>query len=379
MKRSPFDSSRFWAALSVLLLGEFIALGLLNGDVRLWLSAWRQVIKNGLPGIAATFCLLVVAVVLSRSLAGGIWFFLKSMGGGFQKTGFWLGRVLSLFPIHTLAWTFIGLWVGRWGFPIWSLMPVTADSPSLSFLEHLSQDLWTWVPAILLLCIPLVGQWIVILSQSAPLLETPKPTPEEVEKSLATPHLVSPERVPGRPFEEFMLRTRDRIQLRTSMRTVMGENQSPELPNPVWGIGLLALIFLFSVEDILGLPGAMAKLVQALRAQAYQAAATPVVMLSCVAALGAFCAGSPFFKGPATIRCALAWLLKGAGWSTVIASQLTVTLGIAIPLLPEVDSEMVFANPMSALWAGFPSMLCALSLWLLGHMIHPSKDSLNHA
>jgi hypothetical protein len=378
MKQSSFDSSRFWAALSVLLLGEFIVLGLLNGDVHLWLNAWRQVIKNGLPGIAATFCLLVVAVLVSRSLAGGIWFLLKSMGGGFQKTGFWLARFLSLVPIHTLAWAFIGLWVGRWGFPIWSLMPVSADLPSLSFLEHLSQDLWTWVPAIFLLCIPLVGQWIVILSQSEPLLEMPMPTPEEVETSLATPHLVSPERIFGQSYEEFLLRTRDRIQLRASMRTVMGKTQSPGLSNPAWGIGLLACLFLFSVEDILGLPGAMAKLVQALRAHAYQAAVTPVLMLSCVAALGTFCAGSPVFTGPTTIRCALSWLFKGAGWSIVIASQLAVTLGIAIPLLPEVDSEMVFTNPMSALWTGLPAMLCALSLWLLGHMIYPSKDNLNH-
>lgn len=379
MKLALFDSSRFWAALSVLLIGEFIALGLLDGDVRLCINAWHQVIQTGLPSLAASFGLLALSVVLSRSLAIAICSLLKFKGAGFQKASFWLGVALSLYPVQPLAWAFIGFWVGRWGFPIWSLMPLTADSKSLPFLENLSRDLWTWVPAILLLCIPLTGQWIVLLLQTLPLLETVKPASEEMGKSLATPHLASPARVPGRPLERFMLRTRNRIQLPASMRAVTGSLQSAELPNPVWGIGLLALIFLFCIEDILGLPGALAKLVEALRARNHQAAAMPVLMVGCVAALGTFCAGSPVFIRPATLRGAFSRFFKGLCWSVIIAFLLAVTLGIAIPFLPEVDHERIFDHPASALWAGLPPMLCALSLWLLGHMIQSSKDSLNHA
>jgi len=378
MKRFPFDSSRFWVALSLLLIGNFIALWLLNGDVYLWLNVWSQVIQNGVPSIVATLSLLIVAVLLSRSLAGAVWFLLTSVGGQFQKAGFWLGRALSLFPVHALAWAFIGLWVGRWGFPIWSLMPVSADSKSLSFIEHLSQDLWTWVPAILLLCIPLIGQWMVIFTNSVPLLGTEQPTPEEVEKSLATPHLASPDRVLGGSFEELMLKTRNRAPLRAAERVRVVEKQSVQFPNPAWGIGLLALIFLFSIEDILGLPGAMAKLAQTLRTSTYPTAAMPVLMVSCVAALGTFCAGSPVLMKPDTIRCGLSWLLKGVSWSVVIAPLLAISLGIKIPFITQVDSEMVFSNPMSTLWAGVPSMLCALSLWIVGHMIYAPNDSLNH-
>jgi hypothetical protein len=370
MKRFPFDSSRLWVALSLFLIGNFIALWLLKGDVHLWLSEWSQVIQNGVPSILATFSLLIVAVLLSRSLAGGIWFLLTSVGGQFQKAGFWLGRALSLFPVHAFAWAFIGLWVGRWGFPIWSLMPVSADSKSLSFIEHLSQVLWTWVPAILLLCLPLIGQWMVIFTNSVPLLGTEEPSPEEVEKSLATPHLTSPERVLKGSFEELMLKTRNRAPLRAAKRVRVIEKQSVQFPNPAWGVGLLALIFLFSIEDILGLPGAMAKLAQALRTSTDQTAAMPVLMVSCVAALGTFCVGSPVLMMPDTIRCGLSWLLKGVSWSVVIASLLAISLGINMPFMTQVDSEMVFSNPMSALWADVPSMLCALSLWLVGHMIY---------
>lgn len=379
MKRSPFDSSRFWAALSLLLVGDFIALWLLNGDVHLWLNVWSQVIQNGVPSIVSTFGLLMVAVLVSRSLACGIWFLLTSVGGQFQKAGFWLGRALALFPVYALAWAFIGLWVGRWGFPIWSLMPVSADSKSLSFIEHFSQNLWTWVPAILLLCIPLIGQWMVIFTNSVPLLGTEQPSPEEVGKSLATPHLASPDRVLGGSLEELMLKTHNRAPLRTAKRVRVVEKQLVQYPNPAWGIGLLAMIFLFSIEDILGLPGAMAKLAQALRTSTYQTAAMPVLMVSCVAALGTFCTGSPALMSPITIRCGLSWLLKGVSWSVVIASLLAVSLGINMPFMTQVDSEMVFSNPMSALWAGVPSMLCALSLWLVGHMIYAPNDSLNHA
>ena len=379
MKRSPFDSSRFWAALSLLIIGNLIVLLLLNGDVHRWLNVWRQVIEKGLPSIVATFSLLIVAVLLSRSLAGGVWFLLTSVGGQFQKAGFWLGRALSLFPVHALAWAFIGLWVGRWRFPIWSLMPVSADSKSLSFIEHLSQDLWTWVSAILLLCIPLIGQWMVIFTNSVPLPGTELLGPEEVEKSLATPHLASPERVLGGSFEELMLKTRNRVPLRAAKRVMVVKKQSVQLPNPVWGLGLLALIFLFSIEDILGLPGVMAMLAQALRTSTYQTAAMPVLMVGCVAVLGTLCAGSPALMSPITIRCGLSWFLKGVSWSVVIASLLAVSLGINVPFMTQVDSEMVFSNPMSALWAGVPSMLCALFLWLVGHMIYLTNDSLSHA
>jgi hypothetical protein len=358
--------------MGLLLSGNLIALVLLHGDIRLWLTVWRQVIKNGLPAIVTTFSLLIVAMLLSRTLAAGAWFLMKCMGEWFQKTGFWLGIVLSLFPIHALAWAFIGLWAGLWGFPIWSLMPVSADVKSLSFSEHLSRDLWTWGPAILVLCVPLIGQWLVILSTPEPFLGPEDPSSEEAEKSLATPHLTSPERVPGRAFKKLKVMTRNSIPLRASKRVMIESKQPVKSPNPVWGIGLLALIFLFSIEDILGLPGAMAKLVQVLRTASYQEAAMPVLMVSCVAVLGTLCGGSPILMMPETIRCGFSRLFKGASWIVVIGSLLAISLGFHLPLMPQVDSEMVFSNPLSALYAGLPPMLCALSLWLLGHMIHES-------
>lgn len=379
MKRFSFDGSRFWAAMSLLLIGDFIAFVLVNGDVRVWLSVWRQVVQNGIPSIVATCSLLIAAMLLSQTLAAVALSLMKFMGGWFQKTGFWLGLALSLFPIHALAWAFIGLWVGRWGFPIWSLMPVSVDSKSLSWIEHLAQGFWTWVPALLLLCIPLVGQWIVILSNSLPLLGTEQPSAGEMEKSLVNPHLTPSERVLGGGFKELILRALRSIPLRDSKRVMAGTQRAVQLSNPVWWIGLLALICLFGIEDILGLPGAMAKLARALRTSTYQTAAMPVLMVSCVAVLGTICAGSPVLMMPDTIRCGLSWLLKGFSWSLVIASLLAISLGNNVPFVIQVDSEMVFSDPLSALWAGVPSMLCALSLWLVGHMIYAPNDSLNHA
>lgn len=377
-KRALFDSTRFWAALSVLLIGEFVALWLLNGDVCLWLNTWLSLAKTGLPSIAGTFGLMMLAVVLSRSMAGGLTSVIRSGGGGFEKTSFWLGRALAFFPMHAFAWSFVGLWIGRWSFPVWSLMPISEQLQSLSFTERLSREVWTWAPAIFLLSIPLMGQWMVVLSQPATPLESDERTPEEIEASLATPHLESPERIHGRPFKAFFLRTRNPVLLPAARAAPVVKGQPVALTNPVWSVGLLALILLFSIEDVLGLPGCMAKLVQALRVNDIQGAANPVLMLSCVAALGTLCSGSPVFMSPPTWRHALAWLLKGSAWCVVVGSLVAVTMGISVPLLPFVDSDAVFANPMAALWAGIPSMLCVLSLWLLGHMISPLNDSVNH-
>jgi hypothetical protein len=379
-KHSIFESSRFWAALSVLLIGEFLVLWLLHGDVRLWLATWLKMAKTGLPAILGTLAVLVISMLVSKSIATGLWRLSSAAGGWLQRTSFWFGRALSLFPIHAFAWSFIGLWIGRWGFPLWSLMPVTEPWTSLPWLDHLAREVWTWTPAVALLSLPLIGQWLVLLAQPSPEPEPTKLTPEEREASLATPHLDTPERVPGRPFEAFSLRTRNRIQLPDAAPTIRTHQPLSPAPNPIWNVGLLALILLFSIEDVLGLPGSMAKLVQALRGgQDHLSAAMPVLMLSCVAAIGTLCAGSPVFSAPTSFRHGLAWLFKALAWGVVLVCVWSVTMDARLPILPFVDSATVFTRPMAALWAGAPSMLCALSLWLLGHMISPSNEPLNHA
>ncbi|MCX6858073.1 MAG: hypothetical protein NTV80_24585 [Verrucomicrobia bacterium] len=258
-------------------------------------------------------------------------------------------------------------------------MPVSADSTTLPFLERFSREAWTWSPAILLLSLALMGQWLSLFPLPSPEEDPPKPTAEEVERSLATPHLDSPERLPGRPFETFLLRTRDGIQLPASMRKMREKPHTDTFSNPVWWVGFFGFVLLFSVEDIFGIPGSMSRLVQSLRSPDTQAAAPPVLMLSCVAAMGTCWAGSPVFATPPTLRCALSWLCKGASWAVIIVSLVATTLAINLPGLPVVNSADIFTHPVTALWAGLPPMLCALSLWLLGHIFRTPNDPLPHA
>jgi len=55
----------------------------------------------------------------------------------------------------------------------------------------------------------------------------------------------------------------------------------------------------------------------------------------------------------------------------LVLTLATCIIGLRLPLLMVIDAEMAFASPESALWAGLPPMLCALSLWFVGHIIRP--------
>jgi len=325
-----------------------------------------------MPAVTATFGLCVAAVSLAWCAAQPIADGIKKLGHMPVKTGFLFGKALAFFPIHALTWSFIGLWIGQWGYPLWSLMPTAERLANLAMAEQAARHLWTWAPALFLLMLPLFGQWLSLRLRDS---TTEPSTPAEhgnSERNVSTPHLVSPQRGDGKNYAPLVVSRRTRIALPPAMRRAADRAFRHRPSNPLWNTGCFALPMALISEDALGLHGCAALLMQSARAQDPAGAATALLMLSTVAAAGTLLTGSPAFSLPHSFRDCLSSLLKTAAWGLW-------ALALFPDLLPprfRVDTDLAFSQPATALWVGLAPMLCALSLWLLGHIIAPSKRHL---
>ncbi len=199
MKHGHISLSRFWAALSVLLIGSAAALWMVRGDLNGWSGAWEHVFDSAsLFPMRATLGLLLVGILFSWSSARLLATLLKACGPVMMNLGFWLGKAAVFFPMSALAWSFLGLWIGQLGHPIWTLMPVSRTTDSLPSLDLTAHFVWTWVPALGLLCVPLTGQCLSRLLRMSPRADQMVEDQDNQLRNLATPHLVSAQREAGR-------------------------------------------------------------------------------------------------------------------------------------------------------------------------------------
>lgn len=375
MKPGSISLSRFWAALSVLLIGSAAALWMVRGNMNVWSGAWQQVFgAASLFPMRATMGLLLVGMLFSWSSARLLATLLKACGPVMMNLGFWLGKAAVFFPMSALAWSFLGLWIGQLGHPIWTLMPVARSAENLPTLDLVAHFVWTWAPALGLLSVPLTGQCLSRLLRLPPCTDQPAEDQDNQLRSLATPHLDSAQREAGRQPAPSLIRWRAGILLSHPAREVRA---GPVLPVAavghagLWGMGMLAYLLLVCLEDTLGIQGAAAALGQSLRAHDFTAAAPAMLMMTCLATLWTLVVGGP---GPWPVKSArhgLTALFKFAAWSVLALTLATSIIGLRLPLLMVIDADMAFASPKSALLAGLPPMLCALSLWFVGHIIRP--------
>ncbi|MEQ1748785.1 MAG: hypothetical protein ABL974_05150 [Prosthecobacter sp.] len=380
MKTSALRLARFWTALCVLLIGSGLALWIVNGDLNVWLGSWRHTFHvTSLLSMRTTLSLLVIGMLFSWSSARLLATLLKACGPILMKTGFGLGKATVFFPVSALAWAFIGLWIGQLGHPIWTLMPEADVSAHLPMLELAARFVWTWVPALGLLSLSLTGQWLSLMLRETPTSDQPPDKPENAERSLATPHLAPAERDAGRQPTPSLIKWRAGILLSKPSREKNASTSAQITSSSyqgLWNTGLLALMLLICIEDALGIHGTAAALAQSLRAHDFSSAATALLMLTCIAILWTIAVSGPGPWPVKTFRSGLAALFKTAAWCVLVLSLVTNVMGLHVSkMFTLIDSDTAFASPESALWAGLQPMLCALSLWFVGHIISTLNES----
>jgi hypothetical protein len=378
MKSNALNLSRFWAALCVLLVGSAFALRLVHGDLNVWLGLWSRVLDPaGLVSMAGTLGLLSAGMLISRSAAGLLAAFLPACGAGLVNVGFLLGMAAVFFPVNTLLWSFLGLWIGRLGHPVWTLLPVAELTGDLTAAEVVARFVWTWAPAFGLVCVPLTGLWLARLLGGPSLVVMPAEDGGSGTRNLATPHLTPAKRDAGRQPTPSSIQWREGILLshpareqQGGPRTVVntGNHQRP------WGAGILALLLLVCIEDTLKIHGSAAAFAQSLRANDFTSAAGDMLMLTCIASLWTLVVGGPGPWAVRSVRHGFALVFKFAAWSVLVLTLVADFIGLQFPLLAEIHPDTAFASPGSVLMAGLPTMLCALSLWLAGHIIRPQNE-----
>ncbi len=374
MKTSAHSLARFWTALCVLLIGSGLALWIVKGDLNVWLGSWRHSFQlTSLLSMRTTLSLLVISMLFSWSSARLLAALLRASGPILMKTGFGLGKAAVFFPVSALAWAFVGLWIGQLGHPIWTLMPAAGVAENLPAHELTARFIWTWVPALALLSLPLTGQWLSLMLRESPASDVPADEPGSAEQSLATPHLAPAKRDAGKQPTPSLIKWRAGILLSKPSRKEKGSTR----PQPIsathpglWNTGLLALALLISIEDALGLHGSAAALAESLRALDFSSAATATLMLTSITVLWTLIVSGPGSWTVACLQSGLAALFKIAAWCVLMLTLATNVIGMHVSkMFVLINSDTAFVSPESALWAGLQPMLCALSLWFVGHII----------
>lgn len=309
---------RIAAVLAVLMVGGLVALACAEGDWSVWKAGWQAARWER---SFVTAMEVLAAMVMAFGLATMI---RPLFRGPTYLLGFWLGKAIAFFPITCLAWAFLGWWIGQRGYPIWTLMPAADAAESMTPARWL----WTWVPAVALLVVPLTAQCLSLSLEKSP-------------------------------------RARD---LGFSM------------------FGLLALMLVIPVEDILGIEGAGSSLARVLRQPENALTdASAVWMLTGTVMFLAVCLHLPLHPWPKPssgsrkwVRFILSACLKLSAWLCLARFVLRGPSGEYRDTVGSSEFFAAFAQPSASLSYATTPLLCALSLWALGHIIRPRPKTFSY-
>ena len=306
---------RLAAPLIVLLVGSVFALACTEGDWGLWQAAWKAArwdhsFVTGLEILVSLVTAFGLAALLRPLFRGRL-----------NRIGFGLGKALVFFPVTCLAWSFLGWWIGQRGYPIWTLMPAADSSGALIRTEGWAVWLWTWVPAVALLVVPLTGQCLSLSLEKSP-------------------------------------RARD---------------------TGLAALGFLALGLTIPIEDILGIEGAGSTLARMLRRSENPLMdATAVWTLTGTALYLAVCSYLPARLWPERPtspmewgRAILAGGLKLSAWLYLGLFLLRGLGGDWHELSGSMQFSLAMDQPSAILRLGTFVLLRTLPLWALGHIMRP--------
>lgn len=162
MNTQHFSPPPNWLPLRVLLSSVIAASVLLLAQHRsLSISINFEVPAPGLWVLCgSSLIILGLSLLLAMSIALAVGLLARRIGPLAEKAVAVLGRALACLPIAMVAWGFIGLWIGRFGLPVESLMPAQLPEAQAEPQAELARLLWEILAPVLILAIPFSGEAI---------------------------------------------------------------------------------------------------------------------------------------------------------------------------------------------------------------------------
>lgn len=158
MNAQPFSTPPCWLPLR-LLLGGVLAAALL------WLCGtrdWDALLAERFAGLwgrcGGSLIVLVIALLLALCLGLGAGLLARRLGAWAEWCVAFFGRLLACLPVAAVAWAFIGVWIGHFGWPVETLLPVLLPEAPQAWQTTLARTLWEFLAPALLLAVPLTGE-----------------------------------------------------------------------------------------------------------------------------------------------------------------------------------------------------------------------------
>ena len=158
MNAQHVSSPPSWLPLRLLLSGV-IAAG------ALWLCGerdWQALQAEHFAGLwlrcGNSLIVLVIALLLALSLGLAAGLLARRLGSWAEWGVAFSGRLLASLPIAAIAWGFIGIWIGHFGWPVETLLPTLLPEAAQPWQTTLARTLWEFLAPALLLAVPLTGE-----------------------------------------------------------------------------------------------------------------------------------------------------------------------------------------------------------------------------
>lgn len=162
MSLQPFSSPPRWLPAR-LLLGGMIAAGAV---LLLGRHAPAPPTADIWTHCGSSLAVLAIAMLLALCIGVLVGLQARQMGPRMERFIALLGRALACVPAVVLVWALLSGWIGRWGWPVESLMPAQFPDGQDSRQVVLAHALWKFLAPSLILALPLCGEMIhaVIMS-----------------------------------------------------------------------------------------------------------------------------------------------------------------------------------------------------------------------
>lgn len=126
---------------------------------------WREnLLGLEMPGAGvwarcgSSLIVLITALLLALCVGLALALSARRLGDRAERLAAFMGRMLACLPIAALAWGFVGVWTGRFGLPVETLMPAELSLAENAWQVMLARRLWEHLAPALLLAVPLAGE-----------------------------------------------------------------------------------------------------------------------------------------------------------------------------------------------------------------------------
>ena len=155
-----------WLPLRLVILSVIISVCMVLAGGASLMGAMRMLAESASlapePGgwvrAGSTLAMLCATMLIATSTGLAVAILLNGLGKGVLAVAMVAGRFVALVPVAALGWSFVGVWIGRMGMPIETLLPSLlmprGETPELA----LGRWTWGWMAPVLLVAVPVTGE-----------------------------------------------------------------------------------------------------------------------------------------------------------------------------------------------------------------------------